>query len=285
MMISSVVLITVIAMSLNIMLATAKVSRGVIQDSDRGDSSRVAADSIRSDAETAVAALSRVTIGGTTFGAHEDHTLILARYRTDASGAVIPDNRTITVYRRENRPGGNYDLWEIEARQIIGMRATQISRRKIAENIKKFHYRLARLETLAPNSGRYGSPIELVDGEPSGDKGRLTVVRADWRGRMVSDDSDGPNDLERPIPTMNGLVSEDLARIGMARIGNNLAFTDGVATQPIDVLIEIDERYSASPNNETRANQLTCWIVGIQRTENGERELARQISSHLRNAR
>ena len=284
MMISSVVLVTVITLSLNVMLATAKVSRGVIMDSDRGDGSRVAAESIRADAETAVAALSRVSIGGSTYNAHEDTTLILARYRLDASGSIVPDNRDLTVYRRESRTGGNYDLWEIEARQIIGMSGVQTSRRKIAENITRFHYRLARHETLNPISTRYGSPINLVDGEPSGNTGRLVTVRAEWRGRVVSDDSDGPDDLTRPVPTMNGLVAGDLARIQMVRTGNMLAFTDGVATAPLDVLIEVDERFSASPNHETRANQLTCWIVGVQRTEAGDRELARQIASNLRNA-
>ncbi|MCA0359709.1 MAG: hypothetical protein LCH41_01510 [Armatimonadetes bacterium] len=284
MMISSVVLVTVITLSLNVMLATAKVSRGVIMDSDRGDGSRIAAESIRADAETAVAALSRVTIGGTTYSANEDTTLILARYRLDASGAIIPDNRTITVYRRESRPEGNFNLWEIEARQILGMRGVQTSRRKIAENITRFHYRLARHETLNPIGSNYGSPVNLVTGEPSGNTGRLTVVRAEWRGRTISDDSDGPTDLQRPIPVMDGLNAGDLARIGMVRTGNSLAFSDGVATGPIDVLIEIDERFGTAPNYETRANQLTCWIVGVQRTESGDRELARQIASNLRNA-
>lgn len=285
MMISSVVLVSVIAMSLNVMLATAKVSRGVIMDSERGDGTRVAADIIRADAEVAVAALARVTVGGTTYYADEDKTLILATYRLDPSGAIIPDSRGISIYQCIPCRPGKSELWHIEARQVIGMRGEETSRRKIADNVKKFHYRLARTEALNPTGASYGSPIDLTASEPSGDRGRLTVVRAERRGRAVSDDSDGPDDLMRSIPTSDGLVAYDLGLIGMTRSGNNLSFTDGVANGPIDVLIEVDERFSATPKDETRANQITCWIVGLQRTESGDRELARQIATNLRNAK
>jgi len=176
MMISSVVLVTVIAMSLNVMLTSAKISRNVIREYGNSNGSRHAADKILSEAQHAYAALSRVDVDGTVFTAHEDNTLIIAKYRTDASGTIVPNSRDLFIYQVITA-GPRQQLWEIQAKQLDGMPAEGVSKKMVADNLRKFHYRLSRHETLSPVAGVYGSPMNLVSGEPSGKASRSTTTQ------------------------------------------------------------------------------------------------------------
>ncbi len=284
MMISSVVLVSVIAMSLNVMLTSAKISKNVITEYGNSNGSRHAADKILLETQHAYAALSRINLDGTTINAHEDNTLIIAKYRTDPSGAIIPDNRTVYIYRVINSAGGR-QLWEIEARQILGMPAEGIAKTLVADKLRTFHYRLGRHETLTPAGGGYGSPITLVNGEPAGNQARLTAINAPWKGMKIHDDSDSIWDFRVAIPYQDGLLASELTTIGMARTGNTVAFADGSTAGSLEVLLEVDERYSSNAADETRANQLSCWIITQQRDQSGVRELARSIEANLRNAK
>ncbi|MCA0359710.1 MAG: hypothetical protein LCH41_01515 [Armatimonadetes bacterium] len=284
MMISSVVLVTVIAMSLNVMLTSAKISRNVIREYGNSNGSRHAADKILSEAQHAYAALSRVDVDGTVFTAHEDNTLIIAKYRTDASGTIVPNSRDLFIYQVITA-GPRQQLWEIQAKQLDGMPAEGVSKKMVADNLRKFHYRLSRHETLSPVAGVYGSPMNLVSGEPSGNQARLTAINAPWKGKQIHDDSDSIYDFRVAIPYQDGLLPAELASIGMSRSGNNLSFSDADTSGRLDVLLEVDERYSSNAQDETRANELSCWIVTQQRDQRGVSELARSIEANLRNAK
>jgi hypothetical protein len=283
MMISSVVLVTVIAMSLNVMMTSAKISRNVIKEYGESNGSRHAADKILSESQHAYAALSRVNLDGNTINAHEDNTLILAKYRTDLNGSIVPDSRQVYIYQLRT-VSGRQQLWEIEARQLNGMPAEMVSRKMVADNVRQFHYRLGRHETLSPTGTSYGSPINLVNGEPNGNQARLTALKAPWKGREIHDDTDSVYDFRVAIPYQDGLLPSELTSVGMTRVGNNLSFTDGSTDGRLDVLLEVDERYSSNAQDETRANQLSCWIITTQRDQRGVTELARSIESNLRNA-
>ncbi len=250
--VSAGVMSLVAVITCNVMVTSAKLTKGAVSTSQQTSNGRVAFDQLMNDVRQADAVLSEVTLDKT-YSYDSSGTLILRKKATDLVGNVMPNAYDVTIYTVTPSPNvkeyGTTVLKRITCRITNGTAAVPSFRPVAMPCVGKLNFALHRAETIDWSSGVFPLPGRVTFSAPSGTDIEIHGASLARLGLSL-DQSD----------LVTGLVS--LAKVGVSLdiTGTLVNVPGSIATDKLDVLYSFNLSTADPVTKVTKTNLVDVVI-------------------------
>jgi|GEM_PF-4781202 len=270
-MVSGGVMLALTFLTFDVMLTNAKISSAGIKASTEEAQQRSGIELLQEDILTAEAPLINANDAGK-FEAHNNSTLILRQPIYDNDGNIVTGKKKIVMYMLDGP--SKKTLIRSEAIQVGTGGFTFTKTDEIANDVKKFNYRLAKATSIKPTTATLSLPGTVTTHEPNAGQIRLLHIKS--QNPPIDQTRDGQNSASRGIATssLTSFVSQLVYALLAATLGSPLP--------PVDVLYEVDEETTSRADKSVDANQVKVWITVNGREDQPDTTLS--ATGMMRNA-